>query len=276
MTLQDLKELQDKKMEAVEQKVCHTCFHILNDYAFSYANKDIAYVESVMKKLDFAMLYNPYYAYTIFYQFYAYLKRRHQEKDFNTLLEDYHFSYSYSIKEALYYLLGNKKDDIHYIDPLLFHGIQSINKAGFTYQIETNIGSICVNQASEVFKRHPSAHLFRKKLGGKCYKRSYEFLCENPSYTAVIQYVSQMFLEDGYYHVYLKKDNHVLDIAANAYYDSLEEACKLLTGEIIKEVSLDTIERDFITLRNEIKRVSKNQDKLQILTLYYDAKRCKE
>ena len=71
----------------------------------------------------------------------------------------------------------------------------------------------------------------------------------------------------GHYHVYLKKNNTILDIASNAYYD--DNTFKIpLKGKVFKIRNFYEIEKDLQNLPENL--LTYYGDKLFLLTHYYD------
>lgn len=58
------------------------------------------------------------------------------------------------------------------------------------------------------------------------------------------------FLEDGRYHIYLENDSSILDIVANSFYSSKEDAKDILCGDIIKKMTYHEIEEDYARIKN--------------------------
>lgn len=193
------------------------------------------------------------------------------------IMRQFNFDYSMSIHNAIYYLLGQKREliDLNY-DPLLWPGVSKILATGSDYQIDTNLGTIKVSRASELFKNTPSAYIFDRDLMGRCYDRSYDFAKENwDKYRVVLSYMPNFF-QGGHYHAYLENDYSILDIAANSFYRSKEDAKNILCGQIIKKLTYSEIEDDYSDLQREIPEIEVfSSNKLRTLALYYDYKNTK-
>lgn len=202
---------------------------------------------------------------------YFLIKGTPDEKILTEILEQYDFNYSISIHNAIYYLLG-KKDELagNDINPLSWPGINNIKKTQSQYRLDTILGTIDVQKASQLFSNSKSSHIFYKKLMGQCYARTYDFLKENRDYHAVLAYMPNFFY-GGHYHAYLEKNSQILDIAANAYYESKEKADKILCGEIIKKLSYEEVEELIEKLERTAPEI-KHKHKLHVLALYYDKK----
>ena len=91
--------------------------------------------------------------------------------------------------------------------------------------------SVCIirKKASDIFEKTPSKYIFDRPLTGFCYDRVYDFVEENMDYEAVLSYLPTYF-GFGHYHVYLQKDDIILDIASNGYYVSKQYSEKVLYG----------------------------------------------
>ena len=93
--------------------------------------------------------------------------------------------------------------------------------------LETTIGTIRLEKASEYFKDTKSSCIFNKKLSGECFDRTLEFVRENEEYDAIVSYVPNIFV-GGHYHAYAKCGDTIVDPASNAiYFDN--------TGELIEQ-----------------------------------------
>ena len=205
----------------------------------------------------------------LLYEYFS-LKGTEKEENFIKLLNDYHFKYSMSIHNAIYYLLATPREFIENIDPLSWPGMQNIKRDNANYKLETILGNIEVYKASQIFSKTPSYHIFHKNLMGECYERTYDFLKENTDYLAVLSYMPNFFY-GGHYHAYLEKENQILDIASNAFYPSKESAKKILCGEIVAKLSWKQVQEKFKQIKNTTKNINSRQ-KLLTLTLYYDRK----
>lgn len=198
-------------------------------------------------------------------------KDNEKEKIFVNLLNSYNFNYSMSIHNAIYYLLATEREYVDSINPLLWPGIENVNRFESKYILETILGPIEVYKASEIFSDSPSYHIFNKDLMGQCYERTYDFLKENRDYQAVLSYMPNFFY-GGHYHAYLEKDNEVLDIASNACYYSQESIDKILCGEILAKLTYKQVQQKFNLIRNTVPNINSRQ-KLLTLALYYDRKK---
>ena len=63
------------------------------------------------------------------------------------------------------------------------------------------------------------------------------------------------FLEDGRYHTYLENDFSILDIVANSFYSSKEDAKDILCGDIIKKMTYYEIEEAYTRIKKYLKLV---------------------
>ncbi len=196
---------------------------------------------------------------------YFYLKKDHKHLVLEKILNEYGFNYISSIHNAIYHLLeGDEK-------ALLWPGIEDFSIFDGIYKLKTNKGIIMVRRASDFFKNSKTSYIFEKPLKGWCFARSFDFIKENKDYKAVLSYDNNLFV-GGHYHAYLENNEKTLDIASNALYMSKEEARKVLQGKIIKSLSYEEIITSFNKLLYEIPDLSCDDDKLQVLALYYGNK----
>ena len=105
-----------------------------------------------------------------------------------------------------------------------------------------------------------------------CFARSLDFLYENRDYKAVLSYNNNIFV-GGYFHAYLEKDDITLDIAGNALYKSREDKDKVLKGEVLAKLTYDEALDEFAKVLEEIPDLDSDDDKLQVLALYYGKKK---
>ena len=193
------------------------------------------------------------------------------KKLFDDILNSYNSNYQFTIANAIYYLLGKKKElKPLNINPLLWPGVIDIQKENNKYIVETILGNIEVYKANKIFSNTDSSHIFKRELMGQCYNRTYEFLKQNRDYNAVLSYEPNFFY-GGHYHAYLEKNSQVLDIAANAYYKTKEFSDKILCGKVIKKLSYEETEEKFKELQYETPEFE-NYNKLHVLALYYERK----
>ncbi len=188
----------------------------------------------------------------------------------NKILTNYNFNYSISIHNAIYSLLNLEESNL--IAPLSWPGIENIDyKENSYYTLNTTLGTIKVFKASKIFSKTRSSIIFaKKKLIGECYARTYDFIKQNKEYNAIISYMPNFFY-GRHYHAYIENNKEVIDIAANAYYNSKSFSNKTLCGNIITKLSYEKIEEEFGKIINKIPEFKK-EDKLHILALYYDHK----
>lgn len=95
---------------------------------------------------------------------------------------------------------------------------------------------------------------------------------ENRDYKAVLSYNSNLFV-GGHFHAYLEKDEITLDIASNALYTSKEDKDKVLKGEILAKHTYDEVVAAFNELLEKAPDLDKDDNKLQVLSLYYGMKK---
>lgn len=197
---------------------------------------------------------------------YFYLKSKNEHYVLEEILNKYCFNYTSSIHNAIYDLLLVNEDRA-----LLWPGVKEIEKCNELYKLNTKNGLIKVSKASSIFKNHKSSYIFERNLRGKCFVRTLDFLKENNDYKAVLSYDDNLFV-GGHYHAYLEKDNQTIDIASNALYDNIADKEKAFRGEIIKKLSFDEVIDSFNKVLEEVPMIDKNDDKLQVLALYYGRK----
>lgn len=201
------------------------------------SKKDLPY--PIIEQFSESLLYN-----------YFYLKGTEYEMEFNELLNLYKFNYSMSIHNAIYYLLATKNEYTNCINPLKWPGVYEIYIIDSKYVLKTIMGEIEVYKASEQFSTINSRYIFDRKLMGKCYERTYDFVKENKDYQVILSYMPNFFC-GGNYHAYLEKGNQVLDIASNALYSSKESISKIFRGEEIAKLSYHQIEKKFSYIKKE-------------------------
>ncbi len=132
--------------------------------------------------------------------------------------------------------------------------------------------SVKVYKASEIFKNTKSAYIFKRNLMNCCFERSLDFLSQNRDYKAVLSYDNNLFV-GGHFHSYLEKDDITLDIASNALYKSREDKEKVLNGEVLAKLTYDEVMIEFMKVLEEIPDLDPDDDKLQVLALYYGKKK---
>lgn len=198
---------------------------------------------------------------------YFYLKSKNEHHILEEVLNKYCFNYTSSIHNAIYDLLLVNEDRA-----LLWPGVNKIEKCNELYKLNTKNGLIKVSKASRVFKDHKSSYIFKKELRGNCFARTLDFLIENKDYKAVLSYDNNLFV-GGHYHAYLENNNQTLDIASNALYETDDDRKKVLDGKIIKKLTLEEVIDSFNKVLEEVPTLDKNDDKLQVLALYYGKKK---
>ena len=187
---------------------------------------------------------------------YFYLKKKGKHQTLEKVLNKYSINYNSSIHNAIFDLLGSisEEDD------------------GLLYKLKTNIGIIKVYKASEIFKNTKSAYIFKRNLRNCCHVRSFDFLSENKDYKTVLSYNKNLFV-GGYFHSYLEKDDITIDIASNALYKDKEDKEKVLNGDVLAKLTYDEVMTEFMKLLEEIPDLDPDDDKLQVLALYYGKKK---
>ena len=198
---------------------------------------------------------------------YFYLKKKGKHQVLEEVLNNYKINYKSSIHNAIFDLLGSEKDK-----SLLWPGVVSEEDDGLLYKLKTNIGIIKVYKASEIFKNTKSAYIFKRNLRNCCHVRSFDFLSENKDYKAVLSYDNNLFV-GGHFHSYLEKDDITIDIAGNALYKSREDKEKVLNGEVLAKLTYDEVMIEFMKVLEEIPNLDPDDDKLQVLALYYGKKK---
>lgn len=213
-----------------------------------------------------------------FFRIYFNQKKNNNQKKFDNYLEQFNFNYIASIRNGIYYLLG-REDELEDcdIDYSLWPGISNATIDDNKYILDTKVGKIEVYKASEFYKNTSSAYIFERDLMQRCYIRTYDFVKENlRDFQAVLSYTPFFFGNCGSYHAYALGNSTIVDIAANALYDSLDTGNKILKGNIIKKLTYDEIEDEFEKIEKEIPELlDDDYNKLYILTLYYDYKQQK-
>lgn len=197
---------------------------------------------------------------------YAELKNKTEGQILEKILEKYNLKYTSTIHNATRHMLGHEIDyGISRIDPINFPGVYNIEKKDSNYIMHTKIGKIKIYNASEVFKNHKSARIFTLPLPNQCYARTYDFVKMNSdSSVAVLSYMPNP-ISGGYYHAYIEREDDIIDIAANAYYSSKEEAYKLLNGKILGRYTLEEIEEFYRPFKYE---KFNERYKLKVLAAY--------
>lgn len=261
MTLQNLFNQAELREQYSSNMEYATASKVLIEFFETCSNKEKPYVDTGNYVED--LLYN-----------YFLLKGTVDGKLLENIMKQYHFDYSMSIHNAIYYLLGQECElsELN-SDPLLWPGVSKILGTGSDYQLNTNLGIIKVSRASDLFKDTSSSYIFDRQLMGRCYDRSYDFVKENSDkYKVVLSYMPNFF-EGGHYHAYLENDSGILDIAANSFYRSKENAKSVLCGDIIKKLTYSEIEDSYSDIQREIPDVDLlESSKLHTLALYYDYK----
>ena len=195
------------------------------------------------------------------------LKKKGKNQALDKILNRYNINYGSSINRAIYDLLNGEKNR-----SLLWPGVISEEDDGLLYRLETSLGTIKVYKASAIFKNTKSSYIFKENLMNCCFARSLDFLYENRDYKAVLSYNNNIFV-GGYFHAYLEKDDITLDIAGNALYKSREDKDKVLKGEVLAKLTYDEALDEFAKVLEEIPDLDSDDDKLQVLALYYGKKK---
>lgn len=196
------------------------------------------------------------------------MKIQGMEQEVLKRLEEYHAQISWFIRNATH-VLPTKEELEQSKNQSPWIGIDRIELQKDYYTLSTKLGNITLQKAAPLFKGTPSQAIFEQQLEHLCYKRSYEFIQQNPDYTAVLSYMPNI-VYGGHYHVYLEKEEKVLDIAANNYYPSKEASNKVLKGRIIKRLSLEEIEGYYAEMTKKDPNINHLGEKLHILALRFD------
>lgn len=266
MTLQNLFDQREFREKYADNIDCATASKVLIDFIETCSNDSYIdtgnYIEDMFEN-------------------YFLLRGTPDGKLLENIMKQYHFDYSMSIHNAIYYLLGQEWElRTRNTDPLLWPGVSQISVTGSDYQLNTNLGTIKVSRASDLFKNTSSSYIFDRELMGRCYDRSYDFIEANKDkYKVVLSYMPNMpnFFEGGHYHAYLENDSSILDIAANSFYRSKEDAKSILCGEIITKLNYWEVEDRYSAIEREIPDLEfLNSSKLHTLALYYDCKNGKK
>ena len=197
---------------------------------------------------------------------YLKVKGTSKEEILLNLFKKYKMNYQASVREGIYHLLIKEDERVPNIKAKNWPGINSVKKEDNKYILDTQIGQIEVYKATQLI----SSSVLDRQLSGFCYERTYDFLKQNPEYSAVIAYLPNFFY-GGMYHAYLKKEDEVFDIAANAYYKDIASANKVLNGEIIETMDLRQIRKKEKILNKTIEGLPRNCALLNI-GLYYEIK----
>lgn len=197
---------------------------------------------------------------------YMSLKQRNKEAVIDEILHRYDINYNSSIQSAISYLLN----DSPYT--LLWPGIISKDRCDSKYILKSKCGVISVYKASDFFKHTKVDYIFDKKLSGECFDRTFDFIKECRDYNAILSFEYNL-LGGGHFHAYLEKDDITLDIAGNALYKSREDKDKVLKGEVLAKLTYEEVLDEFAKILQEITDLESDDDKLQVLALYYGKKK---
>lgn len=202
---------------------------------------------------------------------YALLSDVKKKQILENLLRENSFQYATSIREAIYFLLGKRRELWHYKhllhNPSLYPGVYEISTRKNLYEMRTILGNIKVQKANRVFKRDST---FQGRLVGCCFSKTHEFLFEHRDYQIVFAFQPNYFSE-GSYHVYLERDGVVLDIASNAFYEDKASSEPLYSGNVLFKCSYDEALDIYRKLQQEMPEIMKTNDyMLYTIALYYD------
>lgn len=260
MVLQNLLDQGEKKQcqKDIEYVIAD---RILNDFFEICGRDNVKHVDTGNSIMN---LFQTYFA----------LKGTFEGRLLENFMKQHNFSYVNSVHNSIYYLLG-RSEELQSINtnPLLWPGVNGISISGIDYKLDTNLGIINVKKASELFKKTTSKYIFDKQLMKRCYDRSYDFIRQNRYNYRVILSAMPNFFNGNHYHAYLESDDGILDIAANSFYGSKDDADKILCGDILTKLNYWDIESDYEALEKEIPNLREHYDsKLYTLSLLYDYK----
>lgn len=241
-------------VDKIQYKEDKNAYKVLKKFKRIYGKDDIekAYSSSDM----IGTLFNLYFK----------IKGTNKGKVLEEILMNNGFNINSSIHNAIYHLLGNEADFAGIrIDPAKFVGVDYVKSNGVQHVLETKKGKIEVYNATQIFRNSKSRGIFQLQLPRLCYARTYDFIKMHPNDSKAVIMKMPNFFYDGHYHAYVERENDVIDIAANAYYDSLEEASKVLNGEVIGKYTFDEI-NDFCSQFDE--ESFEEKSKVYIMTAY--------
>lgn len=188
------------------------------------------------------------------------------------LLQRYGFNFNLAIRSAIYTLLGKLSErSANEIKAECHPGVLDIEKNKNIYSIHTKLGTIHVSEASKIFTQKQVSFIFERQLIGRCYIRTFEFLKQMPNdYRAVIL-SSPHYFDGKLYHAYAEGKNHIVDMAANAFYPTKEDATIPLAGDIIAKLSYEEILEEFDKIPEEYSFLKRrnDRDKIYCLAMYY-------
>ena len=97
---------------------------------------------------------------------------------------------------------------------------------------------------------------------------------QNQEYEAILSYIQNFFI-GGHFHVYLKNNEQVLDIASNALYEDLLSASKILNGQTLAQKNYEEAMEEVSDLCVLVPSL-RSLPPLKSLSLYYKMKNSKE
>jgi len=190
---------------------------------------------------------------------------------FDKLLQEEKFNYSTSIWVGIRALLHPTQDERYYSPFKIngFPGIYHVFDDGIHYHVDTIYGNIDVKKASEYFKNTKVEDIFQKTLFCKCFDRTLEFIKKMHDYQAVLCRISNEF-QGEFYHVYAESDEHIVDLACNAFFENKEDAYKVLRGTTIKKANLFEVNLLYLKLLLMERQIRNKYNILDSAIVYYD------
>lgn len=218
----------EEKVRRKEDKCAH---RVIKKYKSEFGTEDI---EKFYASTDFiGTLFNLYFK----------IKGTYRGKELEDILTRKNFNINSSIHNAIYHLLGNEDDYIGIrVKPTKFFGVDGVNNDGIRYVLNTTKGKIEVYNATKIFRYDKAKDIFELPLPRLCYARTYDFIKMYPNDSKAVIMKMPNFFYDGHYHAYIEREDDIIDIAANAYYGSKEEASKILCGDIVGKYTFDEID----------------------------------
>jgi len=189
------------------------------------------------------------------------------------IMQDYHFNYSATIRNAIIIMFGRISElSGKRSNPTDCPGVISMCEEDNICRLDTILGKVSISKASPLFRNDDVRVVFYNHLISECFIRTYEFAAlKKDSCRVVISYLPNLFYS-GHYHAYLELGDSVLDIASNCLYFSKEDSDKILSGRVVKKMSYDEIEEEYSFLKKKYPDFSNRYNKLYVLSLFNDYK----
>ena len=252
MLMDDLMGYEFKRVDSVKYKNDTIAKKVINEYLRK-------------NNLYFDVYKLPFYNLNHLLNGYYYLKKIGKARELDEILQRYNFNYAFSIRNAIYDLFLLERDKRRYqtVKPTLWPGVNSIENNGPLFKVDTVLGTIIVYKASEIIANK----IFDQNLCGLCFEVSEKYVTENPEYKVVLSYMPYAFI-GGDYHAHLRRDNEVLDLAANALFT--DSSADLLYPRCpITELTLDEMNSTYENLKRQDSEVEDDY-KLHVLAIHYD------